>query len=217
MKSKFKLALGAILIVGGLTNCTSAKVSEGKAATEKVQEKVATVKTLTTVAKVMDAESFTDSYEAEEYFSGSRIGLTLDFGLDKNSFGKGTKGLAYSYDVAEEGYTGATIRFEPVANWQGATAVRMYMKKDSSGNKAVLQFKENNGEYWETSINLLKDEAGEVIIPLTEFKQPGWGGKVDGKLDLSQISEFSIYINEVKGQTKVKQGKLVYDDIELVK
>lgn len=208
MKSKFKLALGSILIVGSLTNCTSLKSKENEVTIEK---------TPVVVAKIMDAETFTSDYEVEDFFAGSRIGLTLDLNIDKDNFGKGTKGLAYNYDVAEEGYTGATIRFEPAANWQGATALRMYMRKDASGNKAVFQFKENNGEYWETSISLLKDEAGEVIIPLTEFKQPGWGGKVDGKLDLSEISEISIYVNEVKGQTKFKQGKIVYDDIEIVK
>ena len=62
MKSKFKLTLGAIFIICGLTNCASLKVNE---------EKVAPEKTITTVAKIMDAENFSNDYEVEDFFAGS--------------------------------------------------------------------------------------------------------------------------------------------------
>lgn len=213
MSNKIKLTLGAILIVGSLTSCTSVKVAETKVSL-KEEVKVVVEKP---VAVIVDGENFVNNTTVEEFFSGNQIGMTLELKLQTAIHGKGTKGIAYEYNVAEEGYTGTSIRFETPANWTGGKAIKMYMKRDASGNKAVFQFKESNGEYWETSLNLTKDETGELVIPFTEFKQPPWGGKVDGILDLSKISEFSMYINEVKGQTKFKQGTLIYDDIEVIK
>ena len=209
MKKKSKFFLGALLVLSALTACTATK-SEIKAKEEGQVPKER-------VALIMDAENFISDSAAEDYFSGSRLGLTLELALNKEIHGQGTKGLNYTYDVSEEGYTGTSIKFDKAQNWSKAKGIKLFMKKDSSGNKAVLQFKEVNGEYWETSIAMDKDESGEVYIPMKDFKQPAWGGMVDGKLDLSQISEFSIYMNEVKGKTKVKQGTIVYDDIEAVK
>lgn len=209
MKKKSKLFLGALLVLSSLTACSSTETKN----TSNTEVKIPSER----VALIMDAEIFSKDSDAEDYFSGNQIGMTLNFSMNKDIHGKGTKGLNYSYDVSEEGYTGANIKFEKVQNWSGAKGIKMFMKKDISGNKAVIQFKEINGEYWETAINMDKDETGEIYIPMSNFKQPAWGGKVDGKLDLSQIAEMSLYINEVKGQTKVKQGTLVYDDIEAVK
>jgi len=209
MRKKAKLFLGALIVLSAFTACTATKSEIKKTEEVKIpSEKVATI---------MDAENFKSALDVEDFFTGNRLGLTLDLSLNKDIHGKGTKGLSYAYDVSEEAYTGTTIKYEKTQNWSGAKGIKLFMKKDSSGNKAVLQFKEANGEYWETSISMSKDESGEVYIPMSDFKQPSWGGKVEGKLDLSQISEFSIYINEIKGQTKQKQGTLVYDDIEAVK
>lgn len=209
MKKRTKFFVGALLVLSTFTACTATKSEIKKTDEVKIpSEKVATI---------MDAESFKSSSDVEDYFTGNKLGLTLDLSLNKDIHGKGTKGLNYAYDVSEEGYTGTTIKFEKAQNWSGAKGIKLFMKKDSSGNKAVLQFKETNGEYWETAVSMNKNETGDVFIPMGDFKQPGWGGKVDGKLDLSQIAEFSIYINEVKGQTQTKQGTLVYDDIEAVK
>ena len=209
MRKKAKFFLGALIVLSVFTACTATKSEIKKTEEVKIpSEKVATI---------MDAENFKSALDVEDFFTGNRLGLTLDLSLNKDIHGKGTKGLSYAYDVSEEGYTGTTIKYEKIQIWSGAKGIKLFMKKDSSGNKAVLQFKEVNGEYWETSISMSKDESGEVYISMSDFKQPSWGGKVDGKLDLSQISEFSIYINEIKGQTKQKQGTLVYDDIEAVK
>ena len=209
MRKETKFFLGALMVLSSFTACTATKSEIKKAEEVKAPNE--------RVALIMDAESFKASADMEDYFSGNRLGLTLDLSLNNDVHGKGTKGVNYVYDVSEEGYTGTTIKYEKVQNWTGAKGIKLFMKKDASGNKAVLQFKEANGEYWETALPMNKAEVGDVFIPMVEFKQPGWGGKVDGNLDLSQISEFSIYINEVKGQTKSKQGTLVYDDIEVVK
>lgn len=209
MKKNFKFFLGALMVLSTLTACTATKSDIKKTEEVKIPNE--------RVALIMDAENFKNDSDAEDYFSGNRLGLTLEVSLNKDIHGKGMKGLNYAYDVSEEGYTGTTIKFDKSQNWAGAKGIKLFMKKDSSGNKAVLQFRESNGEYWETAIPMDKDETGEVYIPMNKFKQPGWGGMVDGKLDLSQISEFSIYINKVDGKTKVESGTLVYDDIEVVK
>ena len=123
--------------------------------------------------------------------------------------------MKYVYDFSGKGYAGMNKPLNDV-NWTGNEWLSFWITPDGTKNRLVLQFHEKSGEYWEYSSDVLYGTSAQLVrIRLSDFKQPPWGGKVDGNLDLTQVNEFSLYVN--KGDKSVKdQGTIYLDNIEII-
>jgi len=72
-------------------------------------------------------------------------------------------------------------------------SVQLSLIGDNSGRELVIQFKESDGEYTETTHPI--EGIEEVKIPLSNFANPGWySGSGNGQLDPADIVEYSLYI-----------------------
>jgi hypothetical protein len=144
---------------------------------------------------------------------GGPLTLTLD-AAHKSS---GPYGLAYQYDFGTAGYAGVSrLLGAPAAgyDWSGKEGISFWLAPDASHNDLTVQFKEMSGEYWEASYMVSDDKAAVIKLPFNLFKQPPWGGRQDGILDLSKISEISFYIG--KGlQSTTSKGTLYLDDVRI--
>ncbi len=167
--------------------------------------------------KVDDFESYQGSIESfKKNFSQNSGGGKLTLLLDKKVKSNGNYGLKYQYDFGTSTYAGGSINLTSI-NWTGNDTISLWIKPDGSKNIFVVQFREGNGEYWELrNTELLSEKTPQIInISLADFKQPPWGGKVDGKLDVSEIKEISFYINKGDGST-MDSGILFLDDIAVI-
>lgn len=150
-------------------------------------------------------------------FTQNSGGGKLTLMLDKNNKSNGNYGLKYEYNFGSATYAGGSFNLND-SNWTGNDTINLWIKPDGSKNIFVIQFREANGEYWELrNTELLKGNAPQLLtISLTQFKQPQWGGKVDGKLDVSEIKEFSFFINKGDEST-ADSGTLYFDEIAIIK
>jgi len=151
-----------------------------------------------------------------DVYQSNAGGGPLTLKLDPDNKKDGKYDLRYDYDTGTPKYAGATKRFSEPASWYGNEYLVCWFKPDDSGNRLVLQFKEKSGEYWEIYKELTGTEAETVKLRLTDFVLPPWGGQVDLKLDLTEIVEFSIYVNQ-GDPSKSATGTLFFDDFEIVK
>jgi hypothetical protein len=126
----------------------------------------------------------------------------------------GEYGIKAEYKFGSGGYCGHQ-RFFPSANWRGGKGISFWILPDGTDNRLVVQFKEANNEYWEYSWYMKSNNPVKLEIPFADFRQPSWGGKIDGKLDLSAIDEFSIYVNEGENSA-ADSGTLVFDEIRVM-
>jgi len=167
--------------------------------------------------KIDDFEGYQGDVEKlKNNFAPNRGGGKLTVSLDKNNKSNGEYGLKLEYTFGTTIYAGGTFNLNS-SNWTGNDTISLWVKPDGSKNIFVIQFREANGEYWEIrNLELLKGNKAQILkIKLSDFRQPSWGGKIDGKLDVSEIKEFSIYVN--RGEESVSDsGTLYYDDIAIM-
>jgi hypothetical protein len=156
-----------------------------------------------------DNTAFVKKYKINQ--NGGKLTLTLD----RNKKENGAYGMKFDYNFSGTGYVGAIMTLKDVS-WTGNDIFGFWIFPDGSRNRLVFRFRETGGEYWEySSDSLYSNLPTHVRIKLKDFKQPGWGGKVDGVLDLSHIKEFSIYV--IKGDNSASESGIIYlDDIGLM-
>ncbi|MNR44752.1 hypothetical protein D3C85_1635300 [compost metagenome] len=75
-----------------------------------------------------------------------------------------------------------------------------------------MQFKEPNGEPWETTYVLSSTASGTIQLPFTAFQHPPWYSGGNGTKDLGSISEFNLYVNQGSGGTG--SSTIYVDDIQ---
>lgn len=152
-----------------------------------------------------------DTIDDFDYYSGSE--LVASGAYTPNEFGNvitltptaeyrdsGKYGVAINYtEDSNISFTGVTKKLNNV-NWVGYNGITLWLKPDGTGNKFVIQFKEADGEAWEAYYKLSGTDSVNLQIPFASFMHPGWYAGGNGKMDLQDITEFSIYINQDAGE-----------------
>lgn len=141
-------------------------------------------------------------------------GGPVTFTPDASQKEAGAFGGKYTYELptASKNFAGVNKKLDHM-NWTTYDGIRMWMKKDASNRKLTIQFLETNGEAWESYITLSNDAAGVIQLPFIKFQLAPWSTSGDGKLDLSDITEFSLYVNQ--GDGAIGAGTLYFDTIEI--
>jgi len=144
-------------------------------------------------------------------YSRNMAGDEVTLALDSVNKYEGQYGMKYEYSSGSASYAGMIKQLGGVS-WVGFNALQLWLKPDGSNNRLALQFKETNGEYWETTLDLTGSEPGLTVIPFANFAHPIWFTGGNGKIDLNSIAEFSIYVST----NGTKAGSLYFDAIEVV-
>lgn len=167
------------------------------------------------VPVVDDFESYYgNDTELQAAYSRNSAGNNVSLSLDSVNKFDGDYGMKFEYTMGNPPYAGVIKKLGGVS-WMGSDAISFWLKPDASNNKLVIQFKEVNGEYWETEYTLAGTEAKLVTLPFTSFAHPGWFTGGNGVVDLESIEELSIYVNKNSENTGV--SSIYFDSIETVK
>ncbi len=137
---------------------------------------------------------------------GNAITPTLD-GTNKS---QGSYGLKLAYTMGTPNFAGVVHSISQ--NWSGKTGIQLWLKPDGSNRTLTIQFKEPNGEPWETTYTLSSTTSGTIQLPFTAFQHPPWYSGGNGTKDLSSISEFNLYVNQGSGGTG--SSTIYVDDIQ---
>ena len=141
-------------------------------------------------------------------------GGLVTLGLEKERKSEGRYGISYAYDLTDTSFAGITKKFPGVGvDLRGREGLKVWLANAGESEiNLVVQFKELGGEFWEASIPITGLPDGIVTLPFSSFKQPKWGGRIDGVLDLSAIIEVSLYLHRPDSQPPAK-GVLFFDDL----
>ncbi|WP_164472765.1 CIA30 family protein [Cohnella candidum] len=166
-------------------------------------------------AKIDNFESY-GGYDAllKMAYGRNAGGGTFDMALDRTNKSEGQYGLKLTYDITSAGYAGATLKPD-FLNLKGFDGFTMWFKPDGSGNKLVIQFTTEDGQFWETSGLIRGTDAKLLYVPFSAFRHPEWyGGDRNATPDLTKnITGFSIYINSNPDTTKKTASTVYIDDI----
>lgn len=147
-----------------------------------------------------------ESYASSTAMSGAWVrntgggNVTVTIG---SSASEGMQSMRLDYDFTS--YAGVTRSF--ANDWTGYDGVSFWLQGDNSGRELLLQFQEASGEYWEQTITIGATEV--IYMPFSDFANPGWGGSVNGIVDLEAISAVSFYFGGQAGS-----GTIYIDDLK---
>ncbi|REE85149.1 S-layer family protein [Paenibacillus taihuensis] len=128
----------------------------------------------------------------------------------------GKYGLKYTYELpdASRNFAGITKTLGSMS-WSEYDGLKLWLIPDGSGRKLTIQFKEPDGETWESYVPLNGTAPVKLALPLSGFVHAPWNNTGNGTLDLGSISEFSFYVNQGDGQ--LGTGVLYFDEVGLYK
>ena len=126
----------------------------------------------------------------------------------------GPAGGKYAYDFKTTDFAGVNKQLGSL-DWRAYEGIRLWLKKDASNNRLVVQFLESDGTGWESNIMLTDDKSGVLTLPFNTFTKASWSSG-DNIIDLDAVKEFSIYVNQGSAETP-KQGTLYFDTIKVYK
>lgn len=100
--------------------------------------------------------------------------------------------LQLDYTINSPSYAGVSksVSVSNISNEYNT--IQLLITGDNSARDLVIQFKENSGEYFEKTYILGGTEI--VNIPVSEFVHPTWYSGGNGILDISEINQYSFYI-----------------------
>lgn len=110
--------------------------------------------------------------------------------------------LTLNYTVGSPSYAGMT-KTTTVANYLSKyDKIQLTIDGDNSGRDLIIQFKESNGEFFETVHQIAGSET--VEIPVTSFSHPSWYSGGNNILDFSDVNQYSFYIqNGTAGSSSI--------------
>ncbi|QGQ98357.1 hypothetical protein EHS13_27465 [Paenibacillus psychroresistens] len=147
--------------------------------------------------------------------SGDPVSVTLD--AKHNNEGNYSLKLAYSL-TNTLGYAGVTKQLG-LMDWKSAgyNALQFWIEPpDKTGHVFTLQFKEADGDQWEAQVSMDGKSKKPLLIqvPFSGFGRSLWSTG-DGKLDLTSVTEYSLYVNKKNG---VSGSFVLYiDEVKLAK
>jgi mannan endo-1,4-beta-mannosidase len=156
-------------------------------------------------------ESYFDNEDLNDTYTRNSSGNKLEISLLKE---KNNTALKYSYTLGYPKYAGINRAIDSNNNWSKYKAIQFDLQHSDQPIELTIQIKAS-GIPWETYINLDKNTPDPLILNFTDFKLPPWK-QGDYKMDLSDVSEFSIYVGVKEKLTKNIKGTLIIDNIKLV-
>lgn len=140
--------------------------------------------------------------------NGNSLTTTLTTGIAGGS----TKAMAMAWTLGTPSYAGITRSIPSAArNWSTTDGISITLKADtvSAGHHLTIQFKESSGEYWESNLTLASGGASVKFAAWSAFARPSWYSGGNGIIDLSAITEISLYMGGSAGS-----GTLIVDDLQ---
>lgn len=128
--------------------------------------------------------------------SGNSITPTLSSSVKAD----GSYGMKLDYTIGSPNYAGV-IHTLNNANWSGKSALKLWLKPDSSNRQLAVQIKESSGEYWEGYATLSGSTGGIVSFAFSSLTRPSWYSGGNGVFDPGSIAELNFYINQGSGGT----------------
>ena len=152
-----------------------------------------------------DFESYESSDDLWSSYSRNQGGNDVSLStVTKN----GSKVLAFGYKIDDPNYCGVmkSIGTKDMSAYEG---ISLWVQGDNSNNNITVQFKDANGNYWESYVTLDSSSGKTVNLPFSQFVQPSWQS-AGAAMDTSKLTEFAIYAG---GSTSVKSGTVYLDNI----
>ncbi len=156
--------------------------------------------------------------------------------LDVSHAHSGKHGMRFNYTLASSGYTGVNHSMNKV-DWSVFNALELWINPGDSKQRMVIQINAN-GAAWEaycilgnrgedvTTASVNKHGNETVIpelaepsllqIPFSEFIAADWSDSTEKTMNPSSVSQFSIYINGIGGET-IDSGVLGVDEIKAIR
>ncbi|HZQ07564.1 MAG TPA: protein kinase [Anaerolineae bacterium] len=140
--------------------------------------------------------------------------------LDNRS---GVPGMTLAYEIRKpppDDYIVLDRCFAPPKNWNGASALEMFLQNDGNRKQAVLQFGEGRrcagenfpGEVWRVFIDLAPNQSGWFRLPFSDFAWVDWAPSQNGRIDLNRIGYLAVGMR-ASGQGR---GELFFGPIRTV-
>jgi hypothetical protein len=157
---------------------------------------------------------YSNESELNENYKANKDGDTISVTLDSTQKCEGQNSLKLSYNLTDaKGFAGVTKEFAPL-DWTGKTGIEAWINPMGSNNGICFQIREASGENWEAKFIAMGDKFRAVSVPFNSFIKPEWNKSAgDGILDLSEIDQFSIYLD--KGTGKTGDNSIYFDSIKL--
>lgn len=123
--------------------------------------------------------------------------------------------LTLDYTVGSPSYAGVMKNTTVSGYYSSYDRVTFDITGDNSGRDLIIQFRESNGEYFETTYVISGTER--VEIPVSAFTHPSWYSGGNGVLNFNEITQYSLYIqNGAAGSGSISLDNLgvgVWDDV----
>jgi hypothetical protein len=128
--------------------------------------------------------------------------------------GSGGQGAVFYYQIrnsAPADYVGFERRFA-AQDWQGHSALRVWIKSDGSNRDLAIQFGEASGEVWRCQVNLSSFGAQDFQLALDEstFQWADWSGWENGMIDLDAVDYYAFFVGGGLGE-----GTIYIDELRL--
>lgn len=149
-----------------------------------------TTRPATPGALVDDFDSYTDDAQLAATYVPNSGGDPITPTLAAPGVGSGHS-MELSYQLGANGYAGVIRTLAVPQKWSGTTGLSMWVQPADDGQQVNVQFVAA-GAYWEHSVTLQGTQGRMVKIPFADFAPPPWAAQ-DATLDLSSISQFSLY------------------------
>lgn len=142
-------------------------------------------------------------------------GDNIAISLDADNKYRGSYGIKLDYSFASSYYAGLT-RTLGHAILTGFDSLHAWVKPDGSSNSLSFQLKTANNRVYEAKSALTGTSARTIELKLSDFVQPQWNADAygAGAIDLSDVTEFSVYISSGSGST-ANAGIVYLDDIRM--
>ena len=183
---------------------------KGNKLSEKIEVRVIK-KPKTEENQIDNFESYIDNEHLNDTYTPNSSGNKVVVSLLKE---KNNTALKYDYTLGYPKYAGINSAIDSNNNWSKYKAIQLNLRHNSDQPvELTIQIKAS-GIPWEIHINLDKNTPDFLILNFTDFQLPPWK-QGDYKMDLSDVSEFSIYVGVKEKPVKGINGTLIIDNINL--
>lgn len=156
---------------------------------------------------------------AQKAYAANEWGGSVKLYPDGEHKLEGKFGLRYEYFMGmangeTKNYAGVTKHVNGMS-WSDYSGISLWLEPNATDHTLVVQFKESDGETWETYYRLSGREALTLHLPFSGFSKASWNTVGNGSIDLDSVSEFSLYVNQDAGP--LAGGVLYFDSLKLYK
>lgn len=160
-------------------------------------------------------ENYSDDLILNLMYDMLDTGSKINISVDTEHFGSGSQGARITFSLRDGAVCGL-LSTQFSAKWNGAKTFHFWMDADLIDRYTVVQFKEQNGEYWEAYYPAESAGPTFVKIPIEAFGVPSWNTSGDGIMDLSNITKFNFYVSLRERETPIEDAVIYVDDFKVL-